>query len=43
MKRRGKISSGKSKRVFTKHANKTHYKNVSPGPRKMPMRGGIRL
>jgi len=38
MKRR-KISSKKSKKLFTKTASKTNIKNVSP----RPMRGGIRL
>lgn len=37
--RRHKIGSGSSKRSFSKHAG-THAKNL---PRKMPMRGGIRL
>lgn len=40
MAKRGKISHGKSKRMFSKHAAKTHKKNV---PKRLPMRGGIRL
>lgn len=43
MKKRSHIPARRSKRSFTKHASKTHYKNVAPGPKKMPMRGGIRL
>lgn len=39
MARRRKISPKKSKRNFTKHAQKTHKKNISGNP----MRGGIRL
>lgn len=38
MKRRS-IGSRRSKRMFTKHASKTHSKNVRP----RPLRGGIRL
>lgn len=38
-KKRHKISSKKSKSLFSHTANKTHVKNVSP----RPMRGGIRL
>lgn len=37
---RHKISSGKSKRSFSKGASLTHKKNM---PKRMPMRGGIRL
>lgn len=40
--KRSRISSGKSKRLFSKTADRTHKKNV-PSPRRMPMRGGIRL
>ena len=40
--KRHKLSHGKSKRMFAKHADKTHRKNL-PAPRRMPMRGGIRL
>jgi len=42
MAKRRKLSMGKSKRHFSKHADKTHRKNI-PAPRKMPMRGGIRM
>lgn len=42
MKRRNKIAPRKSKKMFSKHANRTHAKNM-PAPRRMPMRGGIRL
>lgn len=40
--KRHKLSSGKSKRMFSKHADRTHKKNM-PAPRRSPMRGGIRL
>lgn len=39
--KRHKLNSGKSKRMFSKHADKTHVRNVPP--RRNPMRGGIRL
>lgn len=39
MKRR-RISSGKSKRMFSKSGSMTHKKNL---PQRIPMRGGIRL
>lgn len=40
MKKRSKINKRKSKKNFSKNANKTHKFNVnSPNP----MRGGIRL
>jgi len=39
MKKRKKLSRGKSRRLFSKTAGRTHKKNVSPAP----MRGGIRL
>lgn len=42
MKKRSKMSSAGSKRLFSKTADRTHKKNV-PSPRRMPMRGGIRL
>lgn len=42
MKFRKKIPAKKSKKMFSKGASKTHRKNV-PAPRKVPMRGGIRL
>lgn len=38
---RSKMSRGKSRRSFSKHASRTHRKNIAP--RGMPMRGGIRL
>lgn len=38
--RRHKLSGGKSKRMFRKHADLMHKKNV---PKRAPMRGGIRL
>lgn len=40
--KRHKMSGGKSKRVFSKTASRTHAKNL-PAPRKIPMRGGIRM
>lgn len=42
MAKRFKMSSGKSKRMFSRTADHTHKKNV-PSPRRLPMRGGIRL
>lgn len=42
MAKRSKISPRKSKRMFSKTASKTHRKNM-PMPRKVPMRGGIRM
>lgn len=39
MKRRVKLSRGRSKRVFSKTASKTHKKNLH----RTVMRGGIRL
>lgn len=39
MKRR-KLSQPKSKKMFKKHADLTHKKNM---PKRQPMRGGIRL
>nr|AVQ10286.1 hypothetical protein [Gokushovirinae environmental samples] len=38
--KRHSMSSHKSKRTFSKGASMTHKKNM---PRKLPMRGGIRL
>lgn len=38
--RRHKMAQRSSKRVFKKHANLTHKKNM---PKRIPMRGGIRL
>lgn len=40
MRKRGKIAHRRSKRMFSKHAAKTHRRNV---PKRLPMRGGIRL
>lgn len=40
--KRHKIPAGKSKRMFSKHASKTHMKNVLP-PSRIAMRGGIRM
>lgn len=40
--KRHKLSSGKSRRMFSKSASRTHQRNL-PAPRRMPMRGGIRL
>lgn len=42
MKRRFKLGKRASKRMFSKHADRTNRKNM-PAPRKMPMRGGIRM
>lgn len=42
MAKRFKVAPRKSKRVFSKTASKTHKKNM-PMPRKVPMRGGIRM
>lgn len=39
MRKRFKLRSGRSKKMFTRHAKGTHRKNVS----RAPMRGGIRL
>jgi hypothetical protein len=39
MKKRSAIPRKASKRNFTKHATKTHKKNINT----RPMRGGIRL
>lgn len=41
MAKRHSIPGGKSRRQFSKNAG-THSKNV-PSPRRVPMRGGIRL
>jgi len=38
--RRRRLSTGKSRRMFRKGANRVHRKNVSSAS---PMRGGIRL
>lgn len=37
--KRHKVSSGKSKRMFSSTASRTHWKNIAGNP----MRGGIRL
>lgn len=42
MSKRHGMSKHSSKRSFSKHASKTHHRNM-PAPRRMPMRGGIRL
>lgn len=39
MSKRHKMSRGGSRRNFTKHASRTHKKNLAGNP----MRGGIRL
>lgn len=38
--KRHKMKQSSSKRVFKKHADLTHKKNL---PKRAPMRGGIRL
>lgn len=38
--KRHKIPQRKSKKSFSKHADRTHKKNM---PKRLPMRGGIRL
>lgn len=44
MAKRRPIPKGKSKRMFSKHAAKTHKKNVTTmGPSRVAMRGGIRM
>lgn len=43
MRRRHKLPGGASKAMFSRHADRTHKRNYSAGPRAMPMRGGIRL
>lgn len=40
MAHRKRMSKGSSKRDFRKNASKTHKRNV---PKRLPMRGGIRL
>lgn len=42
MAKRFKLSGSKSRKMFSCNAAKVHSKNV-PSPRRMPMRGGIRL
>lgn len=42
MGKRSRLPAGKSKKLFSKTADRTHGKNL-PAPRKFPMRGGIRL
>lgn len=41
--KRHKLSKGKSRRMFTKHASHVHKRNLPPGPGRSVMRGGIRL
>lgn len=41
MAKRRRMSRGASRRNFTRHGTKTHRRNLPP--RKMPMRGGIRM
>lgn len=38
--KRHRIGHSKSKRIFRKHADLTHKRNL---PRRVPMRGGIRM
>lgn len=38
--KRHKLSHHGSKKMFSKHASKTHKRNV---PQRVPMRGGIRM
>lgn len=38
--KRHKMKKSTSRRQFSKHADKTHKKNM---PKRIPMRGGIRL
>lgn len=40
--KRHKMAPRKSKKIFSKTADRTHAKNL-PAPRKIPMRGGIRM
>lgn len=40
MSKRFKMSGHSSKRLFTRTASRTHKKNM---PKRIPMRGGIRL
>lgn len=40
MRKRAKMSRGKSKRSFSKHAVKVHRRNQ---PKRAAMRGGIRM
>lgn len=40
--KRHKIGKSKSRHMFSKHADATHKKNVQT-PRRIPMRGGIRM
>lgn len=42
MSKRNRLSAGRSKKMFSKGASRTHQKNL-PMPRRNPMRGGIRL
>lgn len=40
--KRHRMSRRGSRKHFSKHADRTHRKNMAP-PRSTPMRGGIRL
>lgn len=42
MAKRFKLPARRSKKMFSKAASRTHKKNM-PAPRKVPMRGGIRM
>lgn len=42
MAKRFKLSGRQSRKMFSRGASKTHSKNM-PAPRRVPMRGGIRL
>lgn len=42
MAKRFKLSSRQSKKMFSRGASRTNSKNL-PMPRRVPMRGGIRL
>jgi len=43
MAKRFKLRRGKSRRMFSKTARRTNWKNVAPSRSSAPMRGGIRL
>lgn len=42
MAKRFKLAARKSRKMFARTADRTHAKNM-PAPRRMPMRGGIRM
>lgn len=42
MAKRFKLQARKSRKLFSRTADRTHGKNM-PAPRRTPMRGGIRL